>query len=138
MRTVQKNKAVSPEEWSRRLSLFHRQDTQSRSTIICRCGTSFSWEGFDDNLNPWIEEHMGHLTVKRGAGRTLIDDTMASAKMMAGACWPSADATRMALEKLARTLANKAGELAQGRRPAEQVRSLLLEACGLKDKKGRS
>lgn len=29
-----------------------------------------------------------------------IDETMASAQMMAGSCWPSADATRWALEAL--------------------------------------
>lgn len=137
MKAAQK-KPVSPKEWSRRMTLFNRTDTEARSTLTCNCGATFSWEGIDDRLAPWIEDHMNHVKPKSGAGRTLIDDTMAAAKMMAGASWPSADMTRWALEKLGRTLANKAGELCQGRRSPEQVRSLLLEACGLKDTKGRS
>lgn len=46
----------------RLLSLFPRSDSLDYSTLTCKCGKSFTWNGFDDGLNPWLIEHGAHMT----------------------------------------------------------------------------
>lgn len=40
---------------------FTRFDGENYSTLGCVCGSSFTWEGFNDSLHPWMEAHRPHL-----------------------------------------------------------------------------
>jgi hypothetical protein len=40
---------------------FSRLDGVDCSTLYCPCGASFTWEGIDDGLNPWLVTHRPHL-----------------------------------------------------------------------------
>ena len=31
------------------------------STLHCPCGASFTWSGFSDKLQPWMDEHSAHV-----------------------------------------------------------------------------
>lgn len=62
---------------------------------------------------------------------TLIDETMSTAKMMAGASWPSADMTRWALEHLAKKMADHAADVYETRKGPGVMRDELLRSCGL-------
>jgi hypothetical protein len=39
------------------MSPFARIDSEGNSTLICKCGSSYTWEGFDDGLDAWTREH---------------------------------------------------------------------------------
>lgn len=40
--------------------IFNRFDAEDDSTLICKCGSSFTWSGFDRGLQPWMEKHAPH------------------------------------------------------------------------------
>jgi hypothetical protein len=44
---------------------FGRIDDESRSTVRCACGESFTWEGVSDRLHPWLDEHIPHVAAAR-------------------------------------------------------------------------
>lgn len=43
-----------------KLKKFRRFDSEDYSTIQCKCGASFTWEGWSDELKPFIKEHQNH------------------------------------------------------------------------------
>lgn len=52
-----------------------RVDTETSSTILCRCGEHFSWEGYCEGLSDFIRFHAPHM---RGAATALPEDAMAN------------------------------------------------------------
>ena len=42
------------------LNGFIRYDTADDSTIHCPCGSSFTWEGYSQELGPWMDAHREH------------------------------------------------------------------------------
>lgn len=63
--------------------------------------------------------------------QTLIDETMAETKFFAGACWPSADATRWALKQLAMKMADHVANVYETRKGPNVLRDELLQVCGV-------
>ncbi len=61
----------------------------------------------------------------------LIQETMETAELMGGASWPSADATRWALEQLAKKIADRAAAMYDVRKGAMVLRDEILLSCGI-------
>lgn len=40
---------------------FRRIDTEDDSTLVCKCGSGFTWEGIDSRLDDWIDQHLAHV-----------------------------------------------------------------------------
>ena len=55
------------------MELMGRSDSEDTSTIMCKCGDSFTWSGCDSvGLKPWLRKHSKCYkpqTKKRGAKR---------------------------------------------------------------------
>lgn len=62
----------------------------------------------------------------------LVEETMETAKQMGGASWPSADMTRWALERLAKSMADRAAAMYEVRKGAAVLRDELLLSAGLR------
>lgn len=43
------------------LKKMRRHDDRDTSTIFCRCGASFTWEAWSDDLDPFLEAHAEHV-----------------------------------------------------------------------------
>lgn len=55
---VEHNASVLAAKWQG----FERTDTKATSTLRCSCGASFTWEGPDERLHPWLREHGPHVS----------------------------------------------------------------------------
>ncbi len=45
-----------------------QHDDYKNSTRTCVCGASFTWEGFSDDLKPWMEKHVACVKQKHANG----------------------------------------------------------------------
>ena len=61
----------------------------------------------------------------------LIDESFTEARMMGGSGWPSADATRWALERLGHRIADRVEFLAKEGFRAGEMKREVLRSCGL-------
>jgi hypothetical protein len=53
-----RKKRRRPSKSDRVLVLMQRWDRENESVIRCRCGDSYSWEGIDDGLRPFLRRHI--------------------------------------------------------------------------------
>lgn len=58
----------------KKLRAFVRANTEDDSTVMCICGSTFTWSGLDSRLDAWCEEHTAHLAPHKLTVPTMSDD----------------------------------------------------------------
>lgn len=50
------------------------------STIVCPCGSSFTWSGYSEDLQPWKIKHAAHVDPETQPEQVITEDGMRAYK----------------------------------------------------------